>query len=93
MNISSEKFNIIVNVDEIDNKDLKQNFNDNSKDSTQISDLDICLNDIDSGQENDRLEKINEIKRKIENNTYRIDSTDLAKKIIQRTKGGALIES
>ena len=93
MNRSSEKFNIIVNVDEINNKDLKQNFNDNSKDSTQISDLEICLNDIDSGQENDRLEKINEIKRKIENNTYRIDSTDLAKKIIQRTKGGALIES
>ena len=93
MNRSSEKFNIIVNVDEINNKDLKQNFNDNSKDSTQISDLEICLNDIDSGQENDRLEKINEIKRKIENNTYRIDSTDLAKKIIQRTKGGDLIES
>jgi len=34
-----------------------------------------------------RIKKINDIKRRIENNTYRIDSNELAKKIIEKTKG------
>ena len=47
----------------------------------------MYLNKINSSEDKDRLDKINEIKRKIENNTYRIDSNELAKKIIERTKG------
>ena len=50
------------------------------------------IENIDSSEENDRLERINDIKKRIENNTYRIDSTELAKKIIEHNKGGALIE-
>lgn len=83
MNIGSEKFNNIDNSDETN----KQKFNDKSKD------LDTCLNNTDKNEENDRLQRINDIKKRIENNTYKIDSTDLAKKIIEHSKGGALIES
>ena len=90
MNIASEKFNNIENIDEINKKKLKENSNE---DSTKKLDLDTYLDNINSSEQNDRLNRINEIKRQIQNNTYRIDSTDLAKKIIEHSKGGALIES
>ena len=53
----------------------------------EISDLGKYLNKINSSDDMDRIEKINDIKRRIENNTYRIDSNELAKKIIEKTKG------
>ena len=59
----------------------------NNKDTIEISDLGMYLNKVNSSEDKDRLEKIAEIKSKIENNTYRIDSNELAKKIIERTKG------
>ena len=90
MNIASEKFNNIENIDEINKKKLKENSNE---DSTKKLDLDTYLDNINLSEQNDRLNRINEIKRQIQNNTYRIDSTDLAKKIIEHSKGGALIES
>ena len=90
MNIASEKFNNIENIDEINKKKLKENSNE---DSTKKLDLDTYLDNINSSEQNDRLNRINEIKRQIQNNTYRIDSTELAKKIIEHSKGGALIES
>ena len=90
MNIASEKFNNIENIDETNKKKLKENSNE---DSTKKLDLDTYLDNINSSEQNDRLNRINEIKRQIQNNTYRIDSTDLAKKIIEHSKGGALIES
>ena len=90
MNIASEKFNNIENIDEINKKKLKENSNE---DSTKKLDLDTYLDNINSSEENDRLNRINEIKRQIQHNTYRIDSTELAKKIIEHSKGGALIES
>ena len=90
MNIASEKFNNIENIDETNKKKLKENSNE---DSTKKLDLDTYLDNINSSEQSDRLNRINEIKRQIQNNTYRIDSTDLAKKIIEHSKGGALIES
>ena len=90
MNIASEKFNNIENIDEKNNKESKENSNE---DSTKKLDLDTYLDNTNSSEENDRLNRINEIKRQIQNNTYRIDSTELAKKIIEHSKGGALIES
>ena len=55
--------------------------------SVKFKGIENILNKINSSEDKDRLEKINEIKRKIENNTYRIDSNELAKKIIERNKG------
>lgn len=88
MNIASVKFKgIESNIYTRTKQQIEQNSNVNKKDTIEISDLGKYLNKINSSEDKDRLEKINEIKRKIENNTYRIDSNELAKKIIERTKG------
>lgn len=87
MNIASVKFKGIENIYTRSKQEVKQTLKVNNRDTVEISDLGMYLNKINSSEDKDRLEKINEIKRKIENNTYRIDSNELAKKIIERTKG------
>lgn len=87
MNIASVKFKGIENIYTRSKQEIKQTLKVNNRDTIEISDLGMYLNKINSSEDKDRLEKINEIKRKIENNTYRIDSNELAKKIIERTKG------
>jgi len=88
MNIASVKFKgIESNIYTRNKQQIQQTVKVNSKDTVEISDLGKYLNKINSSEDKDRLEKINEIKRRIENNTYKIDSNELAKKIIERTKG------
>ena len=87
MNIASVKFKGIENIYTRNKQEIKQTLKVNNRDTVEISDLGMYLNKINSSEDKDRLEKINEIKRKIENNPYRIDSNELAKKIIERTKG------
>lgn len=87
MNIASVKFKGIENIYTRSKQEIKQTVKANNKDTIEISDLGMYLNKVNSSEDKDRLEKIAEIKRKIENNTYRIDSNELAKKIIERTKG------
>ena len=87
MNIASVKFKGIENIYTRSKQEIKQTVKANNKDTIEISDLGMYLNKVNSSGDKDRLEKIAEIKSKIENNTYRIDSNELAKKIIERTKG------
>lgn len=88
MNIASVKFKgIESNIYTRTKQQIQQTIKVNNKDTVEISDLGKYLNKINSSEDKDRLERINEIKRKIENNTYKIDSNELAKKIIERTKG------
>ena len=88
MNIASVKFKgIESNIYTRTKKQIQPNLNINRKDTIEISDLGKYLNKINSSDDMDRIEKINDIKRRIENNTYKIDSNELAKKIIERTKG------
>ena len=87
MNIASVKFKGIENIYTRSKQEIKQTVKSNNKDTIEISDLGMYLNKVNSSEDKDRLEKIAEIKSKIENNTYRIDSNELAKKIIERTKG------
>ena len=87
MNIASVKFKGIENIYTRSKQEIKQTVKANNKDTIEISDLVMYLNKVNSSEDKDRLEKIAEIKSKIENNTYRIDSNELAKKIIERTKG------
>ena len=88
MNIASVKFKgIESNIYTRTKQQIQQTTKVSSKDTVEISDLGKYLNKINSSEDKDRLEKINQIKRKIENNTYKIDSNELAKKIIERTKG------
>jgi len=88
MNIASVKFKgIESNIYTRTKQQIQKTTKVNNKDTVEISDLGKYLNKINSSEDKDRLEKINEIKRRIENNTYKIDSNELAKKIIERTKG------
>ena len=87
MNIASVKFKWIENIYTRSKQEIKQTVKANNKDTIEISDLGMYLNKVNSSEDKDRLEKIAEIKSKIENNTYIIDSNELAKKIIERTKG------
>ena len=87
MNIASVKFKGIENIYTRSKQEIKQTVKANNKDTIEISDLGMYLKKVNSSEDKDRLEKIAEIKSKIENNTYRIDSNELAKKIIERTKG------
>lgn len=88
MNIASVKFKgIESNIYTRTKQQIQQTIKVNNKDTVEISDLGKYLNKINSSEDKDRLERINEIKRKIKNNTYKIDSNELAKKIIERTKG------
>lgn len=87
MNIASVKFKGIENIYTRSKQEIKQTVKANNKYTIEISDLGMYLNKVNSSEDKDRLEKIAEIKSKIENNTYRIDSNELAKKIIERTKG------
>ena len=88
MNIASVKFKgIESNIYTRTKQQIQQTTKVSNKDTVEISDLGKYLNKINSSEDKDRLERINEIKRKIENNTYKIDSNELAKKIIERTKG------
>ena len=88
MNIASVKFKgIESNIYTRTKQQIQPNLNINRKDTIEISDLGKYLNKINSSDDMDRMEKINDIKRRIENNTYRIDSNELAKKIIEKTKG------
>lgn len=88
MHIASVKFKgIESNIYTRTKQQIQQTTKVSNKDTVEISDLGKYLNKINSSEDKDRLERINEIKRKIENNTYKIDSNELAKKIIERTKG------
>ncbi|WP_029699411.1 flagellar biosynthesis anti-sigma factor FlgM [Clostridium sp. Ade.TY] len=57
------------------------------KDKVEISDAAKHLNKIKNDNENVNLDKINEIKNRINNGTYNVDSKKLAKKIIEIIKG------
>ena len=88
MNIASVKFKgIESNIYTRTKQQIQQTTKVSSKDTVEISDLGKYLNKINSSEDKDRLEKINQIKIKIKNNNYKIDSNELAKKIIERTKG------
>ncbi len=88
MNINSIRFEKIESIYTSNKQELWQNQKPKNQDILEISDLGKYLNKVNSGEEKMNLEKINDIKKRIENGTYRIDSNDLAKKIIENMKGG-----
>lgn len=88
MKINNIKFTNVDNAYktkklEIENKSNKSN----KSDSVQISDLGKYLNEVNTNKEDVNMDKVNEIKKRIENGTYSVDSKALAKKIIERMKG------
>lgn len=86
MNISPVKFRNIENIYKTNKMEVK-NVDSKRKDTIEISELGKYLNKVNANKEEVDINKINELKRKIENGTYKVDSKALAKKIIDSMKG------
>nr|WP_279310892.1 MULTISPECIES: flagellar biosynthesis anti-sigma factor FlgM [unclassified Romboutsia] len=56
-------------------------------DTVEISQMGKYLNKVNSSKEEVNIDRVNEIKSKIESGQYRIDSNELAKKIIEKMRG------
>ena len=65
MNIASVKFKGIENIYTRSKQEIKQTLKVNNRDTVEISDLGMYLNKVNSSEDKDRLEKINEIKRNL----------------------------
>lgn len=86
MNITSVNFRGIENMYK-NNKVQAKPVNNKIVDSVEISELGKQLNKLNTNKEDVNIDKINEIKTKIENGTYKVNSKDLAKKIIESMRG------
>lgn len=80
------------NINNRNNKDSKDNKEDNKSDSVQISNLGKYLNKVNASkvnanEEDVNMDKVNDIKQRIENGTYSVDSKALAMKIIEKMEG------
>lgn len=92
MKINSVKFNNIDNIYKAQKLEIEKTKTNNKSDSIQISDLGKYLNKvntnkINSSEEDVNMDKVNDIKKRIENGTYTVDSKALAKKIIEKMEG------
>lgn len=88
MKINNIKFSNIDNVyktKKMENENI--NNKNNKSDSVQISDLGKYLNKVNTNKEDVNMDKVNDIKKRIENGTYSVDSKALAKKIIEKMEG------
>ncbi|RDY24498.1 flagellar biosynthesis anti-sigma factor FlgM [Romboutsia maritimum] len=86
MKIGSVTSNLINNVyktNKVDQLNKKQN----RSDTIEISDEAKYLNKVSESRGEMDIEKIKDLKRRIENNTYKIDSKALARKMIEKMKG------
>ena len=92
MKINSVQFNNIDNTYKIKKVELDKSKIDNKLDSIQISDLGkyldkINTNKIEANEQDINMDKVNDIKTRIENGTYSVDSKVLAEKIIEKMEG------
>ena len=88
MKIDSIRRNNMINVykkqKKYENKTITKR---EMKDKVEISDAAKYLNKIVNDNENINLDKINDIKNRINNGTYKIDSKKIAKKMLESIKG------
>lgn len=88
MKIDSIRTNNMINIYKQQKLYEKINATKNEiKDKVEISDTAKYLNKIVSDNENIDIDKIDEIRNKIKQGTYSVDSKDLAKKMIEVMKG------
>lgn len=86
MNINSVKFRSVDNVYK-SNKAESKPLEKKKTDTIEISELGKYLNKVSSSKEDIDIQKVSDIRKRIENGTYLIDSGELAKKIIESMKG------
>ena len=87
MKINNIKFNNIDNIYKTKKLEVEKTNTNNKSDSVQISDLGKYLNKVNTNKEDINMDKVNDIKKRIENGTYSVDSKVLAKKIIEKMEG------
>lgn len=75
-------FNNIYKMDKVKNHNNYKN--KNNADTLEISELGKYLSKVNSKEESIDMEKINRLKKQIESGTYKVNSRDLAKKIIEK---------
>ncbi|SCI97687.1 flagellar biosynthesis anti-sigma factor FlgM [uncultured Clostridium sp.] len=75
-------FNNIYKMDKIKNHNNYKN--KNNADTLEISELGKYLSKVNSKEESIDMEKISRLKKQIESGTYKVNSRDLAKKIIEK---------
>lgn len=87
MKISSINPRAIENIYK-SNKAKEEIIKQERKDTVEISNLGKYLSEVSSKKNEDiNIDKINELKKQINNGTYKIDSKDIAKKILERMRG------
>lgn len=87
MKINNIKFNNIDNIYKTKKLEVDKTNTNNKSDLVQISDLGKYLNKVNTNKEDINMDKVNDIKKRIENGTYSVDSKVLAKKIIEKMEG------
>jgi negative regulator of flagellin synthesis FlgM len=86
MNVNPVKFEKIESMYQNKKQEQAKNMNLENQDKVEISDLGKYLSKVSSEEEEILSERIKSIKQRIEDGTYKIDSNDLAKKIIEKMK-------
>jgi negative regulator of flagellin synthesis FlgM len=86
MNVNPVKFEKIESMYQNKKQEQAKNMNLENQDKVEISDLGKYLSKVSSEEEEILTERIKSIKQRIEDGTYKIDSNDLAKKIIEKMK-------
>ncbi len=88
MKVHSVQRNIMINPYNKQRQPLKQGeMNKQNKDKVTISEDAKYLSKMNGDNENLDIDKINEIKSRIKQGTYNVNSKAVAKKIIEATKG------
>lgn len=88
MKINSVNTNNMINAYSKQKQYVKtETLNKVSKDKVEISEEAKYLSKINSDNENINIDKVNEIKKKIQDGTYNINSRNIAQKIINDIKG------
>lgn len=88
MKIHSIQRNTMINAYNKQRQPLKQGeVNKQNKDKVTISEDAKYLSKLNSDNDSVNIDKINEIKNRIKQGTYNVDSKAVAKKIIEATKG------
>lgn len=88
MKVHSVQRNSMINAYNKQRQPLKQGeVIKQNKDKVTISEDAKYLSKINSDNENVNIDKINEIKNSIKAGTYSVNSKEVAKKIIEATKG------
>lgn len=88
MKIDSVQRNTMINAYSKQRQPLKQEqSNKQNIDKVTISESAKYLSKINSSNESVNIDKVNEIKNRIKQGTYSVNSEAVAKKIIEATKG------